>query len=139
MLETDIECNSYNRKIGANNKLKKSKWEKNWKDKLMNSLINKHYTFIKYFLTHKLNIINSEQKMRLIHFMIMKSYMKLRKLKNKQCMICGQLKRNMRLSLLLIMISWLKIKQLKQVCWLLMDIEWNHITLKVWTNNKLMQ
>jgi len=71
VLETDIECNSYNRKIGANNKSMSSSNKKNLRGKLMLCSMHKPYKYMTCSKRPNLSIINIESKMKWTVIMLM--------------------------------------------------------------------
>ena len=62
--ETDIECNSYNSRIGANNKSEKNNKENNLKRRLMSSLTSRLQNSMTISSTLKASIIDKEQTMK---------------------------------------------------------------------------
>ena len=60
MPETDIECNSYNNKIGANNKLMKRNKDKKAKDLLTKLSMSKLFISIRFWDRLKMLITNKD-------------------------------------------------------------------------------
>jgi hypothetical protein len=65
VLETDTECNSYNRKIGASNKLMLKINKRMSRDKQMHYLMPKPFRYTTCSKKPNLSIINIELKMKL--------------------------------------------------------------------------
>lgn len=105
MPEIDIECNSYNRKIGANNRSVSKTNKKSSRDKLMDYSMPKPFKFMTCLKRHNPNIIKIELLMKWNVIESMLSLLKIREIVNVINIKIGLNKRNMNSISLLLTIS----------------------------------